>query len=102
LALPGRPIWAALLALLVLGVALSLSYSAVMNTASAAVPASPGAAVGMVGAISLIFIAAGAPTLGALYARTESFSLAFGLLGAFAFVVFWLARLIRGQEEFAA
>jgi nitrate/nitrite transporter NarK len=102
LALPGRPVWAALLALLVLGVALSLPYSAVMNTASAAVPASPGAAVGMVGAISLIFIAAGAPTLGALYARTESFSLAFGLLGAFAFVVFWLARLIRGQEEFAA
>jgi nitrate/nitrite transporter NarK len=102
LALPGRPVWAALLALLVLGVALSLPYSAVMNTASAAVPASPGAAVGMVGAISLIFIAAGAPTLGALYGRTESFSLAFGLLGAFAFVVFWLARLIRGQEAFAA
>jgi nitrate/nitrite transporter NarK len=102
LALPGRPVWAALLALLVMGVALSLPYSAVMNTASAAVPASPGAAVGMVGAISLILIAAGAPTLGALYARTASFSLAFGLLGAFAFVVFWLARLIRGQEEFAA
>jgi len=102
LAVPGRPVWAALLALLVLGVALSLPYSAVMNTASAAVPASPGAAVGMVGAISLIFIAAGAPTLGALYGRTESFSLAFGLLGAFAFVVFWLARLIRGQEECAA
>jgi nitrate/nitrite transporter NarK len=102
LALPGRPVWAALLALLVMGVALSLPYSAVMNTASAAVPASPGAAVGMVGAISLSLIAAGAPTLGALYARTESFSLAFGLLGAFAFVVFWLARLIRGQEEFAA
>jgi nitrate/nitrite transporter NarK len=102
LALPGRPVWAALLALLVLGVALSLPYSAVMNTASAAVPASPGAAVGIVGTISLIFIAAGAPTLGTLYARTESFSLAFGLLGAFAFVVFWLARLIRGQEECAA
>jgi nitrate/nitrite transporter NarK len=102
LAMPGRPVWAALLALLVMGVALSLPYSAVMNTASAAVPASPGAAVGIVGAISLILIAAGAPTLGALYARTESFSLAFGLLGAFAFVVFWLARLIRGQEEFAA
>jgi nitrate/nitrite transporter NarK len=102
LAMPGRPVWAALLALLVMGVALSLPYSAVMNTASAAVPASPGAAVGIVGAISLILIAAGAPTLGALYAHTESFSLAFGLLGAFAFVVFWLARLIRGQEEFAA
>jgi nitrate/nitrite transporter NarK len=101
LALPGRPVWAALLALLVMGVALSLPYSAVMNTASAAVPASPGAAVGIVGAISLVLIAAGAPALGALYARTESFSLAFGLLGAFCFVVFWLTRLLRRHEEFA-
>ena len=101
LALPGRPVWAALLALLVMGVALSLPYSAVMNTASAAVPASPGAAVGIVGAISLVLIAAGAPALGALYSRTESFSLAFGLLGAFCFVVFWLTRLLRRQEQFS-
>ena len=101
LALPGRPVWAALLALLVMGVALGLPYSAVMNTASAAVPASPGAAVGIVGAISLVLIAAGAPAMGALYSRTDSFSLAFGLLGAFCFVVFWLTRLLRRQEEFS-
>ncbi len=101
LALPGRPVWAAMLALLVMGIALSLPYSAVMNTASAAVPESPGAAVGIVGSVSLILIAAGAPAMGALYSRTESFSLAFGLLGAFCFLVFWLTRLIRGEEEFA-
>ena len=101
LALPGRPVWAALLALLVMGVALSLPYSAVMNSASAAVPASPGAAVGIVGAISLVLIAAGAPALGALYSRTDSFSLAFGLLGAFCFAVFWLTHLLRRQEEFS-
>ena len=100
LALPGRPVWAAMLALLVMGVALSLPYSAVMNTATAALPASPGAAVGMAGGVSLVLIALGAPALGALYSRTESFSLAFGLLGAFSFLVFWLTRLVRGEEEF--
>jgi hypothetical protein len=88
----------ALLALLVLGIALSLPYAAVMNTATAAVPASPGAAIGLVGAVSLILIAAGAPALGALYTQTTSFSLAFGLLGAFALLVFWLTRLIRSEE----
>jgi nitrate/nitrite transporter NarK len=102
LAAPGRPAWAALIALLVMGGALSLPYSAVMNTAAAAVPGSPGAAVGIVGGVSLILIAAGAPALGAVYSRTESFSLAFGLLGAFAFLVFWLTRLIRDDEEFAS
>lgn len=95
LALPGRPVWVVLLALLVMGIALSLPYAAVMNTATASVPASPGAAVGLVGAISLVLIASGAPALGALYARNENFSLAFGLLGAFALFVFWLTRLIR-------
>jgi len=45
-------------------------------------------------AISLVLIAAGAPALGA------SFSLAFGLLGTFCFVVFWLTRLLQRQEEF--
>ncbi|ETW99154.1 MAG: hypothetical protein ETSY2_41420, partial [Candidatus Entotheonella gemina] len=102
LALPGRPVWAAMLALLVMGMALSLPYSAVMNTATAALPASPGAAVGMVGGVSLILIALGAPALGSLYSRTESFSLAFGLLGAFSLLVFWLTRWVRGEEEFAA
>jgi len=52
----------------------------------------------LVGALSLILIAVGAPALGALYARTENFSLAFGLLGAFALLVFWLTSLIREEE----
>ena len=55
---------------------------------------------GSLGAVSLVLIAVGAPTLGALYTRTESFSIAFGLLGAFCFVMFWLTRLLRRQEEF--
>lgn len=99
LALPGRPLWVALIAILAMGIALSLPYSAVMNTASAALPGSPGAAVGMVATTSLILIAAGAPALGAIYSRSESFSLPFGLLGGFCLLVFWIAHRIRGEEE---
>ncbi len=98
LALPGRPAWAALLALVVMGIALNLPYAAIMNTATAAVPASPGAAIGIVGSASLILIAVGAPALGALYSQVKSFSLAFGLLGLFSFLVFWLTRLINPEK----
>jgi nitrate/nitrite transporter NarK len=101
LALPGRPVWAVLVALLVMGIALSLPYSAVMNTATAALPESPGAAVGVVGSFSIVLIALAAPALGFVYLHTASFSLAFGLLGAFSFMVFWLTRLLRGEEDFA-
>jgi len=101
LALPGRPVWAVLVALLVIGIALSLPYSAVMNTATAALPESPGAAVGIVGSVSVVLIALGAPALGFVYFQTDSFSLAFGLLAGFSFLIFWLARLIRGEEDFA-
>lgn len=102
LALPGRPVWAALVALLLLGIMLNLPYAAVMNTANAAVPASPGAAIGIVGGGSLILIATGAPIMGVLYASTKSFLFAFGLLGAFSFLAFWLTRLIQGEEESVA
>lgn len=101
LAVPGRPVWVALLALLVMGVALSLPYSAVMNSTSASVPASPGAAIGVVGAVSLVLIAAGAPALGALYARTGDFSSGFGLLGGLSFAVFWLTRFLGGAPASA-
>lgn len=101
LALPGRPLWAVVLALLVMGIALSVPYSAVMNTATTALPESPGAAVGIIGTVSLVLIALGAPALGFIYLHTASFSLAFGLLGGFAFMIFWLTWLIRGEEEFA-
>ena len=101
LAWPGRPAWMALIALLIMGAALSLPYAALMNTAAASVPGSPGAAVGLVGAGSLILIAVGAPALGALYARTANFSLAFGLLGAFALLVFGLMRHIRHEKTAA-
>lgn len=100
LALPGRPVWAVFIALLVMGIALSMPYSAVINTATAALPESPGASVGVVGSLSIVLIALAAPALGFIYSQTASFSLAFGLLGAFSFMVFWLTRLLRGEEDF--
>jgi nitrate/nitrite transporter NarK len=102
LAVPGRPIWAALAAVLVLGIVLNMPYSAVMNTATAALPASPGAAIGIVGTVSIVLIALGAPGIGALLELTGSFALVFGLLAAFSLAVFLLTRFLRGEEEFAA
>ena len=101
LAFPDRPLWVVLFGLLVIGIAFSLSYSAVMNSATAALPASPGSSVGIVGGFSLILIALGAPAMGALYSHTGSFPLAFGLLGMFSLLVFWLTRLIPRQEDIA-
>ena len=82
-----------------IGIAFSLSYAAVMNSATAALPASPGSSVGIVGGFSLILIALGAPAMGALYAQTGSFPLAFALLAAFSLLVFWLTRLIPSDEN---
>lgn len=95
LALPGRPVWAALLAILAMGMTMSVPYSAVMNTASAALPRSPGAAVGLVGGLALMMIAVGAPAVGALYTRTETFSFPFALLGVFCLLVFWMSHRIH-------
>lgn len=102
LALPGRPLWAVLIALLIMGIALSLPYSAVMNTTTAALPESPGAAIGVVGSGSVVLIALLMPAVGLVYSHSESFPLAFGLLAGFAFLIFWLTSLIRGEEEFTA
>lgn len=100
LALPSGPIWAVLLALVILGIALSIPYSAVMNTATAALPASPGAAVGIIGTVSVVLVSLGAPALGSLYWFSGSFPLVFGLLGIFSLLIFGLSRLIQGEEEF--
>jgi len=99
LAFPGRPLWTAVIAILGIGIALSLPYSAVMNTAGASLPESPGAAVGLVSTITTLMISVGAPALGAIYTRTASFSVPFGVLAVFCLLVFWMADRIQGEEE---
>lgn len=92
LALPGRPLALAVPAIVVLGAALSLPYAAVMTAASVALPASPGAAVAMVGGTGVLAAAAGAPAVGLLFRATGSFSWPFAglaLLGLAALAATW-------------
>jgi nitrate/nitrite transporter NarK len=89
LAWPGRPLIVAVVAIAALGIVFAAPYAAVMNTASAAVPRAPGAAVGLVSAVALLIISFVAPAVGAVFSAAGSFSLAFGALAAFSLLVFW-------------
>jgi len=92
LAWPGRPVTAAALATLALGLVLSLPYAAVMNSASAAVARAPGAAVGMVSTIALGVMAIASPLIGLLLVRLGSFSWPFAALGVVCVAAFALTR----------
>jgi nitrate/nitrite transporter NarK len=95
LAAPGRPLAVAAAAILALGLALSLPYAAVMNGASAALPGSPGAAVGIVSAVALAAMAAAAPAVGVAFRETGSFSAPFAGLAVLGALVAWVAARLR-------
>jgi nitrate/nitrite transporter NarK len=99
LAVPGRPLALAIAGLLVLGFGASLPYSAVFNTAAAALPGNPGAAIGIVTLVSLVGIVGGAPLVGGLLERSGGFTLPFGLLALGCVLVLGVFRWVRGQEE---
>jgi NNP family nitrate/nitrite transporter-like MFS transporter len=86
---PGRPLLVAAAAIVLLGVALSAPYAAVMHTTAAILPRAPGAAVGLVSGLGVLGIAVGAPAVGALFASTGSFTVPFGVLGAYSLLVLW-------------
>jgi ACS family glucarate transporter-like MFS transporter len=81
LAVPERPLPAALAAVLLLGVGTNVPYAAVYSTAATALPRNPGATTGLVAMVSFWGIMAGAPLVGWVVERTGSFGAAFGLLG---------------------
>lgn len=97
LAWPERPLAAAALVTLGLGLVLSLPYAAVMNSASGAVARAPGAAVGIVSATALALMALASPLVGVLVERLGGFSWPFALLGAVCVAVFalTLSRRLR-------
>ena len=99
LALPDRPLGLAAAGLLVLGFGASLPYSAVFNTAAAALPGNPGAATGLVTMVSLVGIILGAPLVGWLLEWSGGFTLPFGLLAVQCALVLGVIRLVPGQEE---
>lgn len=95
LAVPGRPLPLAAVAILVMGLAMSLPYAPVMNVASAALPASPGAAVGLVSAIALVFMAISAPAVGVGFDVAGAFSAPFAGLALLAGVAYWISGRLR-------
>ncbi len=101
MALPGRPLAIAAVGLVVLGFGASLPYSAVFNTAAAALPGNPGAAIGLVTFVSLIGTMLGAPLVGWLLERSGSFSLPFGLLAIGCLAALAVIQHVQGQEELA-
>ena len=102
LALAGRSLGLAVVGLVVLGLGASLPYSAVFNTASAALPTNPGAAIGLVTFVSLIGTMLGAPLVGWLLKRTGSFAVPFGLLAVGCLLALGVVRRVPGQEELEA
>jgi NNP family nitrate/nitrite transporter-like MFS transporter len=99
LAIPGRPPAVAAAAIVVLGLALSVPYAAVMNGASAVLPASPGAAVGIVSALALAVMAVAAPAVGAAFRETGSFSAPFAALALLGALVAWAAGRLHTEES---
>ncbi|MDQ2914991.1 MAG: MFS transporter [Chloroflexota bacterium] len=101
LALPGRPLLAALVGAAVLGIGGGLPYAAVFNTAAASVPRAPAAGQGMPVMIGSLTILTVAPAMG--YAVQQyGFSAAWTLVGAAAFLALLGSAVMRGEEELAA
>jgi len=101
IALPGRPIAAALLGAIALGLGGGIPYSAVFNTAAASLPSAPSAAQGLTALGGLMGTLVGAPAMG--YAiQTWGFSWAWLILGAISAAALAVTFVMRGEEELTA
>ena len=87
MALPGRPLWLALVGLLVTGLGVGLPYAAVFNGAAASSPGSPASAQAFVGWAGVLVAVVGPPIVGTLLDVTGSFSAGFGVLALFTLAV---------------
>ena len=100
LALPGRPLAAALAGALAVGFGGGIPYAAVFNTASASFPRAPGAAQGITAVGGLVSTLLGAPAMG--YAiQTWGFSAAWGILALISVAALAATFVMRGEEELA-
>lgn len=101
IALPGRPLAAALAGAIAMGFGGGLPYSAVFNTGAASLPTAPSAAQGLTALGGLLGTLIGAPAMG--YAiQTWGFSWAWLLLGAISATALVITFVMRGEEELAA
>jgi NNP family nitrate/nitrite transporter-like MFS transporter len=89
LAWPGRPVGAAIGAVILVGLTASLSYPGVLLLASRVRPDATGAVLGVVSTVGSLVVILGAPAIGALYSASGSFSLPFGLLALLPAAAVW-------------
>lgn len=101
LAWPARPLAAALLGAVLVGLGGGIPYSAVFNTAAASLPKAPGSAQGLAAVGGTLGTLVFAPVMG--YAvQTWGFWSAWLLLGTISVAALVGTFLMRGEEEAAA
>lgn len=98
LAVPERPLAAAMLGAVAVGFGGGMPYAAVFNTAAASLARAPSAAQSLTGLGGLVGTLAGAPAMG--YAiQTAGFSAAWLILGGISLVALAITFVMRGEEE---
>ena len=99
LAFPGRPLAAALAGAILVGVGVSLPYSAVFNTAAASLRGAPAAAQARTGMGGTFGAVIGAPLIGFAVERI-GFSGAWAFIGILPAVALAGTFLMRGEESY--
>ena len=100
-ALPGRPLLAALAGVIAMGFGGGIPYAAVFNTGAASLPSAPSAAQGLTALGGLLGTLVGAPAMG--YAiQTWGFTWAWLILGAISATALAITFVMRGEEDLAA
>ena len=89
LAWPGRPLGAALGAVVLVGITASLSYPGMLVLASRVRPDATGAVLGVVSTVGSLVVILGAPAIGALFSASGGFSLPFALLALLPAAAVW-------------
>ncbi len=99
LAFPGRPVAAALAGAILVGIGVSLPYSAVFNTAAASLPRAPAAAQALTGMGGTFGAVIGAPIIGYAVERV-GFSGAWAIVGVLPAIALAGTFLMRGEEAY--
>ncbi len=89
LAWPGRPVSAAIGAVILVGITASLSYPGMLVLVSRVRPDATGAVLGVVSTVGSLVVILGAPAIGALFSASGSFSLPFALLALLPAAAVW-------------
>lgn len=98
IALPGRPLTAALAGAILIGIGGGLPYAAVFNTGAASMPSSPSAGQGLTALGGLLGTLIGAPVMG--YAiQTWGFTSAWLFLGGISAAALAVTFVMRGEEQ---